>query len=79
MRLFYVCLHTLPNKEKHERQYSDQHNRAINVLFAKGNSPLNWGVRGLVRLVVMNIHISLQAVRFFELGTGLEEAPKSIQ
>lgn len=45
---------------------------------SKGISPLNWGVRGLVRLVVMNAHIPLQAVRFFELGTGLEEAPKSI-
>jgi hypothetical protein len=46
---------------------------------SKGNFPLNWGVRGLVRLVVMNVHIPLQAVRFFELDTGLEEAPKSIQ
>lgn len=46
---------------------------------SKGNFPLNWGVRGLVRLVVMNVHIPLQVVRFFELGTGLEEAPKSIQ
>ena len=46
---------------------------------SKGISPLNWGVRGLVRLVVMNVHIPLQAVRFFELDTGLEEAPKSIQ
>ena len=46
---------------------------------SKGNFPLNWGVRGLVRLVVMNVHIPLQAVRFFELGTGLEETPKSIQ
>mgnify|MGYP006990193402 CR=1 FL=1 len=29
---FYVCLHTLPNKEEHERQHSDQHHRAINTL-----------------------------------------------
>lgn len=44
-----------------------------------GIFPLKWGVRGLVRLVVMKVHIPLQAVRFFELGTGLEGAPKSIQ
>ena len=29
---------------------------------SKGISPLNWGVRGLVRLVVMNVHILLQAL-----------------
>lgn len=37
-----------------------------------------WCVRGLVRLVVMKIHISLQAIRR-KLNTGLEEAPKRIQ
>ena len=56
------------------RMYGSKH-----LDLSKGNFPLNWGVRGLVRLVVMNVHIPLQAVRFFELGTGLEEAPKSIQ
>ena len=52
---------------------------SLNVVsVSKGIQPLIWRVRGLVRLVVMNVHIPLQAVRFFELGTGLEEAPKSI-
>lgn len=45
---------------------------------SKGIFPFNWGARGLVRVVVMNVHISLQAIKFLELGTGLEEAPKSI-
>lgn len=37
-----------------------------------------WCVCGLVRLVCMKIHISLQAIRR-KLNTGLEEAPKGIQ
>lgn len=35
------------------------------------------GVYGLVRMVVMKVHISLQAIRR-ELNTGLEEEPKRI-
>ena len=43
-----------------------------------GNSHQRWGVCGLVRMVVMKVHISLQAIRR-ELNTGLEEEPKRIQ
>lgn len=36
MRLFYVCLHALPNKEDYGRQHPDQYHRVINALLAKG-------------------------------------------
>ena len=35
------------------------------VSVSKGIQPLIWRVRGLVRLVVMKLHVLLQAARFF--------------
>lgn len=38
-----------------------------------------WGIHGLVKLVVMKVHVLLQAARLYKLNAGLEEAPKSTQ
>ena len=38
--------------------------RVYTLILSKGSSPLYGRVCGLVKLVVMNIHVSLQAVRF---------------
>lgn len=50
--------------------------RRLNL--SNGNYHQRWCVCGLVRMVVMKVHISLQAIRR-ELNTGLEEEPKRIQ
>ena len=55
------------------RRYGSKH-----FLCRKAKPHQNGGVHGGVRLVVMKVHLSLQAVRFLELNTGLEGAPNSI-
>lgn len=50
--------------------------RRLNL--SNGNYHQRWCVCGLVRMVVMKVHISLQAIRR-KLNTGLEEEPKRIQ